>query len=156
MIRAVFTPNPSRFIASLYSAAKGMAKSADAAIKAHVTDVHKYIVGNIRGGGFKLAPLKPKYEAEKLASGYGSTILVRTKKYVENIKVIRDEKGWRIGFEDGATDADGQPYETVALSLEMGTTRMAGRPHWRPTVDYARKALPGVARAVFSNMKITV
>ena len=100
-----------------------------------IMDVGEEIADRIKelisSGSLNLEPLVAEYRAQKLADGYGDTILVRTGDYVNSIQVVDIEpKGYDmdvfISVGDGMTRT-GISMQELAEFLEYGTSKMTGR-----------------------------
>lgn len=100
---------------------------------------------------FKMAPLSPDYFDFKSKQGLDTRTLIATKKYVQNIGVIKTHAGYTIGMVHKTRNDGGRnlSYAVLQRWLEYGTRRrlpgggkgkigsqMPARPHWRPFMRY--------------------
>lgn len=127
-----------RFGARMLAAAQAANKKGEEAVEQLANDSRAYIVQGIERQWFTMRKLHPRYVAYKSRQGFDERILIKTHKYLDSIKVIKDEKGFRLGVDPYAKADNGKFYEQIATELEYGTSKTPGRPHWRPTEVWAK------------------
>lgn len=101
---------------------------------------------SIKGQTFDWTPLSSAYLSKKMASGYGSNILINTGSYVDGLKVTAVKKSSKTySVFAGASPDDihtpsGLPMGYLGAIHEYGTRdgRIPARPHHRPTWERCR------------------
>jgi hypothetical protein len=113
------------------------------------------MVDMLMGGKFDVAPLSENYAARKVRMYGARPVLIADGEYAREVKVVPTEGGdYTVGFEDGAVASNGQLFSRIAACLEFGTSTMPGRPHWRPTIEYAQQNMPSVGRKVIGDLRL--
>lgn len=104
-------------------------------------DVRDELAGRITEQRFPgLAALNPAWVQRKIKAGWSTNILVATGDYAKGLVHLVTPKGVRV-VPTGVDKRTGTPYGIIAKWLEQGTWRMPARPHWMPTMAWAKNEL---------------
>jgi hypothetical protein len=129
--------------------------TADDQIDRFAHRVLDHLQTNIRQRGFEVADILPATMARR--TDKSAPPLMDTHTYVDNLSVQHDTgRGYRVGFRDGARGTKTRALlEATAQRLEFGTPRMASRPHWRPTMAWAKDNIDGLPPEILKKISLS-
>lgn len=153
MIRFEQKGSPAQTSARLNAAAKNISSIADKTLNSYCEEVRRVLVSKLKSGSFSFTPLLETYKARKVMTYGDSPILVARGEYVSEIRVFKDGRQIRVGFEEGKRDSRGMLFEDIAVGNEFGSESVPPRPHWRPTMEDVKQTIPEVGRKVLSGLK---
>lgn len=101
---------------------------------------------NIENQSLNLPPLTKKYAEEKARKGLDPRILIATREYVENIKVLDIKKEGNtlilfVGVPSGEKHHSGLSFAELAYYIEYGTVKSPARPAFTLTWKELREEI---------------